>query len=77
MRHGNVSFASKRVYRNRDVHACVCVWCPAPRLSGALKEFRIMNANAALRTPNKLIFPETYKYLPIWTLGLMKCAAFR
>eukprot|EP00198_Chlamydomonas_reinhardtii_P012637 XP_001701974.1 COP-II coat subunit [Chlamydomonas reinhardtii] len=47
------------------------------RLSGALKEFRIMNANAALRTPNKLIFPETYKYLPIWTLGLMKCAAFR
>lgn len=36
-----------------------------------------MNANAALRTPNKLIFPETYKYLPIWTLGLMKCAAFR
>ncbi|KAG2501036.1 hypothetical protein HYH03_000855 [Edaphochlamys debaryana] len=47
------------------------------KLSGALKEFRIMNANAALRTPNKLIFPETYKYLPIWCLGLMKCAAFR
>ncbi|EFJ52467.1 hypothetical protein VOLCADRAFT_72688 [Volvox carteri f. nagariensis] len=47
------------------------------RLSGALKEFRLMNASAAMRTPNKFIFPETYKYLPIWTLGLMKCAAFR
>ncbi|GIL72053.1 hypothetical protein Vretimale_545 [Volvox reticuliferus] len=47
------------------------------RLSGALKEFRLMNSSAAARTPNKLIFPETYKYLPIWTLGLMKCAAFR
>ncbi|GLI64093.1 hypothetical protein VaNZ11_007265, partial [Volvox africanus] len=47
------------------------------RLSGALKEFRLMNSSAAARTTNKLIFPETYKYLPIWTLGLMKCAAFR
>lgn len=47
------------------------------RLSGALKEFRLLNSSAALRTPNKLIYPETCKYLPIWTLGLMKCAAFR
>lgn len=46
------------------------------RLSAALREFRLMNA-AAIRQPNKLIFPETYKYLPIWCLGLQKCAAFR
>jgi protein transport protein SEC24 len=47
------------------------------RLSAALREFRFMNANAALRQPNKLIFPETYKYMPIFTLGLVKCAALR
>ncbi len=47
------------------------------RLSNALKEFRLMNSSAAVRTPNKLIFPDTYRYLPIWTLSLMKCSAFR
>lgn len=47
-----------------------------PQVCGVLKEFAIMNASA-IRQPNKLIFPETLKYLPLWSLGTLKCAALR
>lgn len=42
-----------------------------------MKEFRLLNASAASRLPNKLLFPDSLSYLPIWALGAMKCAALR
>jgi len=41
-----------------------------------LKEFRQANA-AAARTFNRLIFPESMRLLPLYTLALTKCAALR
>eukprot|EP00798_Chlamydomonas_sp_ICE-L_P002520 gene2520-5473_t len=41
----------------------------------SMKEFRILNASVASRTPNKLIYPESLRYLPLWSLGLLKSAA--
>ena len=46
------------------------------RLMAALKEFRLLHG-ASVRTPNRLIFPDTLKYLPLWTLGILKSAALR
>jgi len=46
------------------------------RLAAALKEFRLMNASS-IRQTNKLVYPETLRYLPLWSLGTMKSAALR
>ncbi|KAK9811733.1 hypothetical protein WJX72_009241 [[Myrmecia] bisecta] len=45
----------------------------------ALKEFRMLHSQHTRGSlpHNKLIFPESLKHLPLWTLGLMKCAALR
>ncbi|CAK0784355.1 hypothetical protein CVIRNUC_007559 [Coccomyxa viridis] len=45
----------------------------------ALKEFRLLHA-ASMRGAvpmNKLIFPPALKYLPLWSLGLLKTQALR
>ncbi|MEW5302407.1 MAG: hypothetical protein WDW36_005198 [Sanguina aurantia] len=46
------------------------------KLVSALKEFRLMHASS-LRQSNKIIYPDTLKYLPLWCLGITKSAALR
>ena len=49
--------------------------CPV-QLVSLFKEYRVMNA-AALRQPNKLIYPPSLRCLPLWTLGMVRSTAFR
>jgi len=46
------------------------------KTTGVLKEFRNMYATQ-LRAHNKLVFPDSLKLLPLYMLGLTKCAALR
>jgi protein transport protein SEC24 len=43
----------------------------------ALKEFRLLNANIIRGPTNRLIFPDTLRYLPLFALGIIKTAALR
>ncbi|CAL8469171.1 g8712 [Coccomyxa elongata] len=46
----------------------------------ALREYRLLHASASRGTTlphNKLIFPPTLRYLPVWILGLLKTPALR
>jgi len=47
------------------------------RLSAALKEFRILQANALRTAPNRIAFPEAMRYVMLWGLGLIKSNALR
>ena len=49
---------------------------PSSQLVALFKEYRLMNASS-LRQGNKLIYPPTLRMLPLWTLGLLRCAALR
>ncbi len=40
------------------------------------KEFRLIHSSS-VRQPNRLIFPEALRYLPLWSLAATKCAALR
>ncbi|KAK9828118.1 hypothetical protein WJX81_006860 [Elliptochloris bilobata] len=49
------------------------------KLSMALKEFRVMHAAASRGNlpHHQLIYPPSLRYLPVWTLGIMKSTALR
>ena len=46
------------------------------QVGAAFKEYRLLHA-AAARAPGALVFPQTLRYLPLFTLGLLKGTAFR
>eukprot|EP00877_Chromochloris_zofingiensis_P002473 jgi/Chrzof1/12226/Cz06g26070.t1 len=46
------------------------------KVGAALKEYRLLHS-AHARTPMALIYPESLKFLPVFTLGLIKSTAFR
>jgi protein transport protein SEC24 len=48
-----------------------------PQVVATLKEFRLLHANLLRGPTNRLIFPETMRYLPLFALGIMKTAALR
>ncbi|GMH36590.1 hypothetical protein BSKO_04463 [Bryopsis sp. KO-2023] len=46
------------------------------KLVSGMREYRVMHSTH-FRGVNKLIYPDSLRFLPLWVLGVMKCGALR
>lgn len=64
------------VERSQNTRLDDCRRAIEGKLVAGLREYRSMHSSH-FRGINKLIYPDSLKYLPLWVLGILKSSALR